>query len=88
MTLRRNSFSALYRANRRVRKNPDPYIRRDLMKRWGGACAYCAAPAEHIDHVTPISAGGRDVLRNVVPACADCNYSKGTKTLAQWAATF
>lgn len=25
------------------------------------------------------------MLSNVVPACADCNLSKGAQTLAEWA---
>ncbi|RCH69118.1 HNH endonuclease [Streptomyces sp. SDr-06] len=58
------------------------------MARWGTRCAYCDAPAEHLDHIKPIAKGGTDVLRNVLPACAPCNTSKGTLTLAQWAATF
>ncbi|MEU3686961.1 HNH endonuclease [Streptomyces narbonensis] len=88
MTLTRYDFTALYRVKRRVRKPPDPYTREDLFQRWGNVCAYCAAPAEHVDHIKPISAGGRDALRNVVPACAECNLDKGSKTLAEWAATF
>ncbi|WP_369190139.1 HNH endonuclease [Streptomyces sp. R08] len=59
----------------------------DLFPRWGGCC-YCDGPAEHIDHVTPLSKGGRDVLSNAVPACADCNLSKAALTLAEWARTF
>ncbi|WP_420706311.1 HNH endonuclease [Streptomyces sp. NRRL S-475] len=59
-----------------------------MFARWGGLCCYCDRPAEHLDHVTPISKGGGDVLSNVVPACADCNLSKAALTLAEWAATF
>ncbi|MEU5149757.1 HNH endonuclease signature motif containing protein [Streptomyces yangpuensis] len=84
----RYTYAALYRAKRRIRTPPDPYTRVDLFRRWSGACAYCSAPAEHVDHVKPICAGGRDVLRNVLPACADCNLDKGSLTLAEWAATF
>ncbi|WP_367647051.1 HNH endonuclease [Streptomyces sp. NRRL S-31] len=57
-----------------------------MFTRWGGTCAYCDAPAEHLDHVKPFALGGRDVLSNVIPACADCNRSKGDQSLAQWAA--
>ncbi|WP_405560649.1 HNH endonuclease [Streptomyces sp. NBC_01180] len=64
-----------------------PYSRTDILDRWGHQCCYCDAPAEHLDHVTPISKGGADADWNLVPACARCNCSKGAKTLAQWATT-
>lgn len=79
-------YAGLYLSQRRVR--PAPYKRSEVFARWGGLCAYCDAPAEHLDHIKPISRGGRDVLSNVIPACAACNLSKSDQTLAQWAQTF
>ncbi|MFE3409423.1 HNH endonuclease [Streptomyces mirabilis] len=76
-------YAALYWSQRRVRAAP--YRRSEVFARWEGRCAYCDAPAEHLDHVKPISKGGRDVLSNVVPACAGCNLAKASLTLAQWA---
>lgn len=64
------------------------YSRAEVFKRWGHRCAYCNAPASHMDHVHPLSKGGNDVESNVVPACQHCNLSKGAKTLAEWAETF
>lgn len=64
------------------------YSRTDILKRWSHTCAYCGAPAEHLDHVEPLSKGGTDTEANIVPACAPCNLSKGAKTLAEWALTF
>jgi 5-methylcytosine-specific restriction endonuclease McrA len=74
---------ALYQRSRRRRVAP--YRRSEVFARWGGMCCYCNAPAEHLDHVQPLSRGGRDVLSNVVPACADCNLAKAALTLAEWA---
>ncbi|MGW0929581.1 HNH endonuclease [Streptomyces sp. NPDC002644] len=65
-----------------------PYSRSAIFARWGNRCAYCNAPAEHLDHVMPLSRGGDDIESNMVPACADCNLSKGAKTLAEWSETF
>ncbi|MFE1763081.1 HNH endonuclease [Streptomyces angustmyceticus] len=79
-------FAALYWSRRRVRAAP--YKRAEVFTRWGGLCAYCDEPAEHLDHIKPIARGGRDVLSNVIPACATCNLSKSDQTLAQWARTF
>lgn len=84
MILRSLSMTLLYMQMRS--SGAAPYRREDVFARWGGRCVYCEAPAAHLDHVQPISRGGRDVLANVLPACADCNLSKGALTLAEWAA--
>ncbi|MFF8942864.1 HNH endonuclease [Streptomyces sp. NPDC014864] len=81
--VRPTDLAQLYVRTRRRRAAP--YNRRDVFARWGGLCCYCDAPAEHLDHVQPLSRGGRDVLSNVVPACADCNLGKAALTLAEWA---
>lgn len=49
-------------------------------------CAYCGIPLDHptIDHVIPLSRGGRHSADNVVPACLHCNTSKNAKTPAEW----
>lgn len=60
-------------------------------------CAYCGAdpPSEikstkrkeqwlEIEHLVPTSRGGEHRAHNVVPACPDCNKSKGSMTLAEW----
>lgn len=52
------------------------------------SCAYCGAagvPLE-IDHVVPISRGGRHAIGNVVPACVPCNRSKFNHFLSEWKA--
>ena len=64
------------------------YSRRSIFTRWGYRCCYCDAPAEHLDHVQPLSRGGVDEPRNLVPACEDCNLSKADHTLSEWAASF
>lgn len=51
------------------------------------ACAYCLQPSSHCDHLVAIAAGGADSPENVVPACARCNRSKGTKSLPVWLLT-
>jgi hypothetical protein len=64
------------------------YSRTAIFARYGGACAYCDSPAEHLDHVVPLSKGGTDTEDNVLPACAPCNLSKGALLIAEWAETF
>jgi hypothetical protein len=53
-------------------------------------CSYCGKSAIgglHSDHVHPRSLGGSDEDGNRVPACAQCNVSKGNKPLPLWLAT-
>lgn len=66
----------------------EPYSRADIFAAYGGTCAYCDAPAEHLDHVVALSRGGADAAHNLLPACAPCNLSKGARSLAEWASTF
>ena len=47
-------------------------------------CAYCGAPSEHIDHIIPLSRGGRHSIGNLTGACAKCNKSKSNKLLVEW----
>lgn len=34
------------------------------------------------DHVVPLGRGGRNVKRNLVPACRECNNIKGDRVLS------
>jgi 5-methylcytosine-specific restriction endonuclease McrA len=43
---------------------------------FGGICAYCNSPYEHMDHVIPLAKGGTNWPANLRPACAKCNTSK------------
>jgi 5-methylcytosine-specific restriction endonuclease McrA len=76
------------RRARKARVPREPYKRAEIFARWDNTCCYCPAPAEHLDHVHPISKGGADAAHNLVPACAPCNLTKSNKSLADWASTF
>ena len=80
---RRHSLGAARRAAN-VGARSTPYSRSEVFARWHGACVYCGAPAQHLDHVLPLARGGDDIEDNVVPACAPCNLSKGAKLLSEW----
>jgi 5-methylcytosine-specific restriction endonuclease McrA len=50
-----------------------------------GHCTYCSKKAKlTLDHVIPLSKGGKHSKDNVVPACLHCNSSKNNKTLEEW----
>jgi hypothetical protein len=58
--------------------------RRSLHRLTEGACLYCGAPSESIDHVHPLSRGGQSVTENCVPSCLACNGRKGDSDAFLW----
>ncbi|KAL6880155.1 hypothetical protein ACP4OV_011720 [Aristida adscensionis] len=58
--------------------------RKNILYRDGFTCQYCSAGENlTIDHVIPISRGGKWEWENLVTACSRCNSRKGQKTLEQ-----
>lgn len=66
---------------------------RYIYDKTGGYCEYCgkklaftnygrtdARAAWEVDHSNPKCNGGTDYLRNLFPACIDCNRLKGDRT--------
>ena len=53
---------------------------------FGGLCAYCREQrATTLDHIRPRSRGGGSSLRsNLLPACVECNHSKGSESWLAW----
>lgn len=55
-------------------------------------CAYCGCKLGYakgdkhptLDHVIPVSRGGKHSASNVAPACLHCNCSKNAKTPEEW----
>lgn len=66
------------------RKPISKKMRFEVFKRDGFRCQYCGRSAPdvilEVDHITPVSAGGKNSLMNLVTSCRDCNRGKG-KTL-------
>ena len=67
-----------------------PLTRRAVLRRDGGRCAYCSAPADTVDHVIPRSRGGPHEWGNVVASCQHDNLTKGDSLLDElgWALPF
>lgn len=61
-------------------------MRFEVLKRDCFKCQYCGASAPdvplHIDHIQPVSKGGKTTLLNLVTSCADCNGGKAAKPLS------
>ena len=53
-----------------------------------GICHYCGRPAAPkeltMDHIVPISRGGKTTKSNVVPACKECNNNKKQLLPMEW----
>ena len=53
-----------------------------------GVCYYCATRVAHhdltMDHLIPLSRGGRSTKDNLVPSCKSCNNKKKTMLPVEW----
>lgn len=85
------AYSALQSQNRRARKagsGGKPFATQELNEhviKFDGKCYYCGAPWRHIDHIVPLSRGGKHEIDNLVTACAKCNTTKHNKLLGtEW----
>jgi 5-methylcytosine-specific restriction endonuclease McrA len=59
-------------------------FRARIFAEWNHQCAYCANPADTLDHVVPRVGGGLTVAKNLVPACRQCNGAKSGSDWQEW----
>ncbi|GIL87774.1 hypothetical protein Vretimale_13063 [Volvox reticuliferus] len=58
--------------------------RRNIMVRDGFCCQYCGSRRDlTLDHVHPVSKGGKETWENLVTACMRCNQKKSDRTLRE-----
>lgn len=69
-----------------ARKPVSKKMRFDVFKRDSFTCQYCGSnpPAVvlEIDHIHPVSKGGRNLVDNLITACFDCNRGKAAGLLS------
>jgi 5-methylcytosine-specific restriction endonuclease McrA len=55
-------------------------VRMEILKRDHFTCQYCGVKGVkfQVDHVIPVSQGGKNKKNNLVTACIPCNLKKGT----------
>lgn len=69
-----------YDSNGKSKGKTKEAIRREIRLR-DKVCRYCIEnPAESVDHVIPLSRGGKDSRDNMVGCCIPCNLRKGNQT--------
>ena len=59
-------------------------LRYDILKRDGFKCTICGATAQdgaklHVDHIVPVSKGGKTIKSNLRTLCSSCNLGKSDK---------
>lgn len=59
-------------------------MRYDVLRRDGFRCVRCGRGREdgvklHVDHIVPVSRGGKSTMDNLQTLCEDCNCGKGNK---------
>ena len=65
--------------------NAKRQFRHAIKYAFGGFCAYCRCQrASTLDHIKPRSKGGSNLRSNLVPACVECNHSKGSENWLVW----
>lgn len=68
------------------RINVSKRIRFEVFKRDSFTCQYCGGKAPEVilevDHINPVSKGGKNELLNLISSCFDCNRGKSDKTLS------
>lgn len=67
-------------------KNVKAKVKEAIKLEFNHCCAYCGSKSKRLtlDHVLASSKGGVNSWFNLVPACAKCNSSKGSKNLTDW----
>ncbi len=68
----------------RISKKPPRFQKKVLFNRDAWSCQYCGKTLCYnslsVDHILPVSRGGRTSWKNCVAACTSCNMRKGSKT--------
>jgi len=80
------NYSNTYKQNKEMlkgvknkkRKGFTTKVKNEVNEKFKGKCFYCGRKLKdmHIDHLIPITVGGRHTVKNFVLACPWCNASK------------
>jgi len=58
----------------------------ETLEYFNNECAYCGTTKKQLtqEHIIPLVKGGGYLRSNIIPACQNCNSSKGIKDMAKW----
>ena len=85
--LKRTSKKQVIRWNKQeIDKTRYLKLRFSVLQRDEFCCQYCGRDAKdgaklHVDHIEPISLGGRAIPDSLITACSECNIGKGSSLL-------
>lgn len=72
-------------ATRRALLRDTPELREFISQMLKQPCVYCGSTERiSIDHVVPLSRGGKHEASNLAPACLPCNASKNNRLPSEW----
>lgn len=58
---------------------------KELNRLYSSPCSHCGATGKvTLDHIIPISRGGRHSVGNLQSLCLSCNSSKNSRTIMEW----
>lgn len=86
----RNYYSRLREEEDNRRRSACAYTSRSDIKeavfnRHGKSCISCGSSENiTIDHIVPVSRGGKDEIKNLQPLCRSCNSKKGAMSNAKF----
>lgn len=75
---------SLKKQKKQERKIMNDDIRYNVLRRDNYSCQICGVTAKdgaklHVDHIIPVSKGGKTVMSNLQTLCEQCNIGKGNK---------
>lgn len=74
-----------HRRRIKVKSNTLVVLDKEIKRLYSSNCIHCGT-TENItmDHLIPVSRGGRHSIGNLVPMCRSCNSRKGKRLYAEW----
>lgn len=83
----KDSVAAANRKQRAKRKNAEVFAvsKKELNRIYASPCVFCGATENiTLDHVIPLSRGGRHSVGNLQALCFSCNHRKHAKFMMEW----
>jgi 5-methylcytosine-specific restriction endonuclease McrA len=71
--------------NRKLNNEEFVILPKELERIYNSPCLVCGSDTnQSLDHVIPLSRGGRHSVGNIITLCLSCNVSKHARTLTEW----